>query len=113
MRTFFSVALAFAMLATAGVADAASRVFIIHGIPGVHVDVYARSPARRSPPPRRFPASSPSKSSTCTAGPATVDIRIYAQGANPQTAMPVIAVLGAAVPGPRRDQHPRAPRRAR
>lgn len=35
-----------------------------------------------------------------TAGPATVDIRIFAAGANPQTAAPVIAALGAAVPGP-------------
>jgi hypothetical protein len=33
-------------------------------------------------------------------GPATVDIRIFAAGANPQTAWPVIAVLDAAVPGP-------------
>jgi hypothetical protein len=44
-------------------------------------------------------------------GPATVDIRIFAAGADLQRAWPVIAVLGAAVPGPGEVSNPRAPRR--
>lgn len=98
MRTFFSVALAFAMLATAGVADAASRVFVIHGIPGVPVDVYASLAGAPIPAAPTLPGFQPKQIVNLQAGPATVDIRIYAQGANPQTAMPVIAVLGAAIP---------------
>jgi hypothetical protein len=41
MRKFVSLALLLAFVVSASAAEAASRVFVIHGIPGVPVDVYA------------------------------------------------------------------------
>lgn len=98
MRMIASLAVA-ALLFSSASAEAA-RLFIIHGIPGVNVDVYANlagQPVGTSPTIAGF---QPKQIVDLTAGPATVDIRIFAQGANPQTATPVIQVLGAAVPGP-------------
>ena len=66
--------------------------------PGVAVDVYANlagAPIGAAPTIAGF---QPKQVVSVTAGPAVVDIRIFAQGANPQTATPVIAVLGAALP---------------
>lgn len=98
MRTIASLALA-AVLLSSATAEAA-RIFIIHGIPGVPVDVYANLSGQPQPATPTIPGFQPKQIVDLIAGPATVDIRIYAQGANPQTASPVIAVLGAAVPGP-------------
>lgn len=89
--------LALALTFAASTAEAA-RVFIIHGIPGVPVDVYASVAGAPVPAAPTIPAFQPKQIVDLTAGPVTVDIRIFAQGANPQTATPVIAVLGAAVP---------------
>ena len=100
MRIVSTLALTLALVISASAAEAA-RVFIIHGIPGVNVDVYANlagAPIGATPTIANF---QPKQIVDLPAvGPATVDIRIFAAGANPQSAMPVIAVLGAAVPGP-------------
>jgi hypothetical protein len=88
-----------ALVASSSAAEAA-RVFIIHGIPGVPVDVYATLAGAPLPATPTVANFQPKQIVDVTAGPATVDIRIFAAGANPQTATPVIAVLGAAVPGP-------------
>ncbi|MEZ5420479.1 MAG: hypothetical protein R2708_24485 [Vicinamibacterales bacterium] len=88
-----------ALLVSASAAEAA-RVFIIHGIPGVNVDVYATLAGAPIPATPTIPGFQPKQIVDLTAGPATVDIRIFAQGADPMTATPVIEVLGAAVPGP-------------
>jgi hypothetical protein len=83
---------------SAGAADAASRVYVIHGIPGVTVDVYASPAGGAIPSTPTIPGFQPKQIVGVTVGPATFDIRIFAAGANPQTATPVIAVLGAAIP---------------
>ena len=98
MRKFFFLAFALSMTLVAGAAEAASRVFVIHGIPGVPVDVYASLAGAPIPTTPTIAGFLPKAIADVQAGPATVDIRIYAQGANPQTAQPVIAVLGAVIP---------------
>jgi len=98
MSVFRVVVLLLTLTLSAVAAEAASRVFIIHGIPGVPVDVYAGlagAPIAATP---TIPGFQPKAIVDLQAGPATVDIRVFAAGANPQTATPVIAVLGAAVP---------------
>lgn len=99
MRIVSTLVFALTLLVSASAAEAA-RVFIIHGIPGVPVDVYATLAGAPIPATPTIAAFQPKSIVDLTAGPATVDIRIFAAGANPQTASPVIAVLGAAVPGP-------------
>lgn len=99
MRIVSTLMFALALLTSASAAEAA-RVFIIHGIPGVPVDVYASLAGAPIPATPTISGFQPKQIVDLTAGPVTVDIRIFAQGANPQTATPVIAVLGAAVPGP-------------
>ncbi len=98
MRKFFFLAFSLSMILVAGAAEAASRVFVIHGIPGVPVDVYASLAGAPIPATPTIAGFLPKAIADVQAGPATVDIRIYAQGANPQTAQPVIAVLGAVIP---------------
>ncbi|MCC7033886.1 MAG: DUF4397 domain-containing protein [Acidobacteria bacterium] len=99
MRALRSLAFLVVMaLASAGSAEAASRIFIIHGIPGVTVDVYANlagAPISSTP---TIPGFEPKQIVDVQAGPGSFDIRIYVQGANPQTDTPVIEVLGAAIP---------------
>lgn len=93
--------LAFLMLmavATVSSAEAASRIFVIHGIPGVTVDVYASAAGAPIPATPTIPGFEPKQIVDVQAGPGTFDIRIYVQGADPQTATPVIEVLGAAIP---------------
>ncbi|MGE0815540.1 MAG: DUF4397 domain-containing protein [Vicinamibacterales bacterium] len=98
MRLVSSLALALLLSFSASAAEAA-RVFIIHGIPGVTVDVYASLAGAPIPATPTIAGFQPKQIVDVAGGPATVDIRIFAQGADPQTATPVIAVLGAAVPG--------------
>jgi hypothetical protein len=97
MSSVVVVLLSLALSLVASTASAA-RVFIIHGIPGVPVDVYASPAGAPTPATPTLPNFQPKQVVDVTAGPITVDIRIFAQGANPQTATPVIAVLGASVP---------------
>lgn len=85
-------------LSFAGAADAASRIFVVHGIPGVTVDVYASPAGAAITAAPTIAGFQPRQIVDVTVGPATLDIRIYAAGANPQTTDPVIAVLGAAIP---------------
>lgn len=99
MRIVSTLLCAFALLVSASAAEAA-RVFIIHGIPGVPVDVYATVAGSPIPATPTIAAFQPKAIADLMAGPISADIRIYAAGANPQTATPVIEVLGAAVPGP-------------
>lgn len=99
MRLVSSLVFAAALVGAVPSAEAA-RVFIIHGIPGVNVDVYAGLAGSAIPATPTVANFQPKQIVDVTAGPATVDIRIFAAGANPQTATPVIAVLGAAIPGP-------------
>ncbi len=99
MRKFFALAFMIAALVSASAAEAASRVFVIHGIPGVPVDVYASLAGAPIPSTPTIPGFQPKAIvSVPTGGPLTVDVRIYARGADPQTAHPVIEVLGAAIP---------------
>jgi hypothetical protein len=79
-------------------AEAASRVFIVHGIPGVPVDVYAGVAGLPTAPPPTIRSFQPKQIVEVQAGPGRFDIRIFAAGANPQTATPVIQVLGATIP---------------
>jgi hypothetical protein len=81
-----------------GSAEAASRVFVIHGIPGVPVDVYASAAGQPVPSTPTIPSFQPKQIVEVQAGPGSFDIRIFASGANPQTDTPVIEVLGAAIP---------------
>ena len=97
MRSVPMLLIALVLSLAASTAEAA-RVFIIHGIPGVPVDVYAGlagSPIAATP---TIPGFQPKQIVDLTVGPLTADIRIFAAGANPQTATPVIAVLGATIP---------------
>jgi len=99
MRKLITLAFLFTALVSASAAEAASRVFVIHGIPGVPVDVYASLAGAPIPATPTIPGFQPKAVvSVPTGGALTVDIRIYAQGANTQSAQPVIAVLGATVP---------------
>lgn len=82
----------------ADVANAASRVYVVHGIPGVTVDVYASPAGAPIPAAATIPGFQPKQVVGVTVGAAAYDIRIYAAGANPQTSTPVIEVLGAVVP---------------
>jgi hypothetical protein len=99
MRVFRVLALLLALSVSGATAEAATRLFIIHGIPGVNVDVYAGlagSPIGATP---TIPGFQPKQIVDLTVGGAlSADIRIFVAGANPQTATPVIAVLGAAIP---------------
>jgi hypothetical protein len=79
-------------------AEAASRVFVVHGIPGVPVDVYASPAGGAIPAAPTIGGFQPKQIVDVTVGPGAFDIRIFAAGTNPQTATPVIAVLGAAIP---------------
>jgi Domain of unknown function (DUF4397) len=100
MRIVSTLALSLALVISASAAEAA-RVFIIHGIPGVNVDVYATLAGAPIPATPTIANFQPKQIVDIpAAGPASVDIRIFAAGTNPQSASPVIAVLGAAVPGP-------------
>lgn len=93
-----TLTLAVALVTLASSAEAATRIFVIHGIPGVPVDVYASPAGSPIPTTPTIAGFQPKQIVDVTVGPATFDIRIFAQGANPQTATPVIAVLGAAIP---------------
>lgn len=63
------------------------------------VDVYASLAGAPIPATPTIPNRQPKAIVDIpTGGALTVDIRIYAQGANPQTAQPVVALLGATVP---------------
>jgi len=99
MRVFRVLALLMTLSVSGATAEAATRLFIIHGIPGVNVDVYAGlagSPIGATP---TIPGFQPKQIVDLTVGGAlSADIRIFVTGANPQTATPVIAVLGAAIP---------------
>jgi hypothetical protein len=99
MRRILSLGgVALMLAALASPVEAASRVFVIHGIPGVAVDVYASPAGGSVPASPTIPDFQPKQIVGVTVGPATFDIRIFAAGANPQTAQPVIEVLGAAIP---------------
>ena len=99
MRVLRSLALLFVLIGSATAAEAASRVFIIHGIPGVAVDVYASAAGSAIPSVPTIPGFQPKQIvDVAGVGAGAYDIRIFVQGANPQTATPVIAVLGAAIP---------------
>jgi hypothetical protein len=97
-RLRFGAFIVLLSLAFAGAADAASRVFVVHGIPGVTVDVYASPAGTAIPAAPTIAGFQPKQIVDVTVGPATFDIRIYAAGSDPQTTDPVIAVLGAAIP---------------
>ncbi len=99
MRKILALTFVVALLVSVGAAEAASRVYVIHGIPGVPVDVYASLAGAPIPSTPTIPGFQPKAIvGVPTGGALTVDIRIYGQGANPQTAQPVIAVLGATIP---------------
>ena len=89
-----------AILLLAGVMDAsaASRVFIVHGVPGVPVDVYASVAGAPIPTSATIAGFQPKQVVAVTAPAGQFDTRIYGAGANPQTASPVIQVLGATIP---------------
>lgn len=92
------LAVTIALIAASASAEAASRIFVIHGIPGVNVDVYASAAGAAIPATPTIAGFRPKSIVDVQAGPGAFDIRIFAQGANPQTATPVIAVLGAVIP---------------
>lgn len=98
MRVFRTLAAAVLLVASVSAADAASRVFVIHGIPGVNVDVYASAAGDPIPATPTIPGFQPKQIVDVRAAAATYDIRIFVQGDDPQTATPVIAVLGAVIP---------------
>ena len=99
MRVLRSLAFVLALMVSASAAEAASRVFVIHGIPGVTVDVYATPAGSAVPTTPTIPGFLPKQIADIPGVPAAAyDIRIFAQGANPQTDTPVIAVLGATIP---------------
>ena len=80
MRAFRSLALLFAMaLISVGSAEAASRVFVIHGIPGVPVDVYASVAGQAVPSNPTIPSFQPKQIVEVQAGPGRFDIRIFAR----------------------------------
>ena len=86
------------LAAAVGDAAAASRLYIVHGVPGVAVDVYASVAGTPIPSTATIAGFQPKQVFPVTAPAGQYDIRIYASGANPQAASPVIQVLGAAIP---------------
>jgi hypothetical protein len=99
MRVLRSLALLLVLIGSATAAEAASRVFIIHGIPGVAVDVYASAAGGPIPAAPAIPGFQPKQIvDLAGVGAGTYDIRVFVQGSDPQTSTPVIAVLGAAIP---------------
>jgi hypothetical protein len=89
-----TAALMFAVASSAAAAD----VFVVHGIPGIPVDVYVSAAGAPVPATPVIPNFQPKAVLRVSAGPGTFDIRIYPVGVNPQTSAPVISVLGAAIP---------------
>jgi hypothetical protein len=98
VRVFSIAIIMMAGLGAAAAAEAASRVYVVHGIPGVPVDVYASPAGSPIPATPTIPGFQPKQIVGVTVGPATFDIRIFAAGADPQVASPVIQVLGATIP---------------
>lgn len=98
MRVLRLLLLMVTLVGSVTAAEAASRVFVVHGIPGVPVDVYASSAGGPIPSAPTIPAFQPKQIVDVQAGPGAFDIRIFAAGANPQTDEPVIAALGVAIP---------------
>jgi hypothetical protein len=76
----------------------AARVFVVHGIPGVTVDIYASPAGGAIPTVPTVPGFTPKTVADLPSVTGTFDIRIYAQGANPQVAAPVIQALGVSLP---------------
>jgi hypothetical protein len=95
LRNYFLTA---AFVLAAASSAAAADVFVVHGIPGVPVDVYVSAAGAPVPAAPAIPNFQPKAVLRVSAGPGTFDIRIYPVGANPQTSVPVISVLGAAIP---------------
>jgi hypothetical protein len=93
-----TVVLSFVISLVTAVSARAADVFVVHGIPGVVVDVYASAAGAPIPSIAAIPGFQPKSVRSLTAGPGAFDIRIYPAGANPLTSQPVIAVLGAAIP---------------
>jgi hypothetical protein len=88
-----------AALTLAGASSAAAaNVFVVHGIPGVPVDVYVSAAGAPVPGAPAIPNFQPKAVLRVNAGPGTFDVRIYAAGANPLTSAPVISVLAATIP---------------
>lgn len=98
MRVIRTLVALFVLASSVTAAEAASRVFVIHGIPGVNVDVYASAAGSPVPATPTIPGFQPKQIVDVQAAAGAYDIRIFAQGANPQTDTPVIEVLGAAIP---------------
>jgi hypothetical protein len=95
LRSYFvAVALTVAGASSAAAAD----VFVVHGIPGVPVDVYVSAAGGPVPTTPAIPNFQPKAVLRVSAGPGTFDIRIYPVGVSPQAGSPVITVLGAAIP---------------
>ena len=91
---FLTAALTLVVASSAAAAD----VFVVHGIPGVPVDVYVSAAGQPVPATPVIPNFQPKAVLRVSAGSGTFDIRIYPVGASPQTSAPVISVLGAAIP---------------
>jgi hypothetical protein len=99
MRSSFRlVAFCGALLAFAAAPAAAADVFIVHGIPGVPVDVYASAAGAPVPATATIPNFQPKNVVRVPAAAGTYDIRIYAAGANAASATPVIEALGVTLP---------------
>jgi hypothetical protein len=95
LRSYFVAA---ALTVAAASSAAAADVFVVHGIPGVPVDVYVSAAGGPVPATPAIPNFQPKAVLRVSAGPGTFDIRIYPVGVSPQTGTPVISVLGAAIP---------------
>ena len=94
-----AIVLAGGLIAVAAAdAAAASRLYIVHGVPGVPVDVYASPAGAPIPGTPTIAGFQPKQVFPVTAPAGQFDIRIYAAGANAQSATPVIQVLGATIP---------------
>jgi hypothetical protein len=100
MTTIWRVAVFAAALSAAAVggAAAASRIFIVHGVPGVPVDVYASVAGAPIPPTATVAGFQPKQVVAVAAPAGQFDIRIYPAGANPLASSPVIQALGAVIP---------------
>ena len=86
-------ALAALLIASPAGAQDTSQVYVLHGIPGVDVDVYVNGDLTLetfSPEDIAGPLELPA---------GDYDIQIFAAGADPEADEPVIDVAGAAVPG--------------
>lgn len=92
------VALVALFAATVSAQAEAARVFVVHGIPGVTVDLYASPAGGAIPASPTVPGFTPKSVADLNGVSGTFDIRIYGQGANPQTATPVIQALGVTLP---------------